>query len=245
MEGKRSLYRTLTWQELNSELSKLEQEIGIPHGIFLFSFDYVSQRLAYRSCHLDAFLGLPPDKGRSSDTKAAAVAHVYKEDRSRIFHFQSIVLEVLNSLPLSVRETVLVSYHLRWVKACSGEVVWLSTIARPYSLGLNGALHYDLHVSSLLSSPPAHRGLEWSIRYIDVHGKVIEEKRTFAFLEAGLTVREVDVLNGLLMGNTVDQIAESLCLSQHTINTHKRNIFKKTGVTSVSGLLKVIYETKV
>ncbi|EIM75570.1 LuxR family transcriptional regulator [Nitritalea halalkaliphila LW7] len=244
MEDRRSLYRGLTLQELCGELSRLEAQIGMPHAIFLFSFDYVTERLAYRSFHVDTFLGSPPDEGRSLLTKEAALSHVYEEDRARLFHFQAIVLDLLETLPQSVRETVQTSYHLRWLMAKTGEVVWLSTIARPYTMTLDGKLHFDLHVASVLSSPPAHRGLEWSIRYVDVHGQHIEEKRTFAFLEAGLTAREEEVLNGLLMGSTVDQIAETLCLSLHTVNTHKRNIFKKTGVTSVSGLLKVIYETK-
>jgi DNA-binding NarL/FixJ family response regulator len=53
-----------------------------------------------------------------------------------------------------------------------------------------------------------------------------------ADLLATLTLRERDVLAGMVDGLTRAAIAEQLCLSPHTVRTHARNILAKLGVHS-------------
>lgn len=43
-----------------------------------------------------------------------------------------------------------------------------------------------------------------------------------------LSAREGQVLSLISMGMTSAQIADRLCISQHTVNTHRKNILKKT-----------------
>lgn len=45
-----------------------------------------------------------------------------------------------------------------------------------------------------------------------------------------LTVREANILNGLAMGLTNKKIADTFCLSPHTVKTHLYHIFKKIKV---------------
>lgn len=51
-----------------------------------------------------------------------------------------------------------------------------------------------------------------------------------------LTNRERDVLVALVKGLTNKEISEKLFISIHTVITHRKNIIKKTGIKSVSGL---------
>lgn len=51
-----------------------------------------------------------------------------------------------------------------------------------------------------------------------------------------LTNRERDVLVALVKGFTNKEISEKLFISIHTVITHRKNIIKKTGIKSVSGL---------
>ena len=51
----------------------------------------------------------------------------------------------------------------------------------------------------------------------------------------GLTARERQILEQLVAGLTMRQIAEELCLSYHTIGNHLRNVYRKLHVRSRSG----------
>jgi DNA-binding CsgD family transcriptional regulator len=50
--------------------------------------------------------------------------------------------------------------------------------------------------------------------------------------EAGLTLREIEVLQLLSVGLTNKQIGERLTISRHTVNVHVKTIFSKLAVTS-------------
>ena len=51
-----------------------------------------------------------------------------------------------------------------------------------------------------------------------------------------LSNRETDVLVALVKGLTNKEISDRLFISVHTVITHRKNIIRKTGIKSVSGL---------
>jgi len=51
-----------------------------------------------------------------------------------------------------------------------------------------------------------------------------------------LSNRETDVLVALVKGMTNKEISDKLFISIHTVITHRKNIIRKTGIKSVSGL---------
>lgn len=53
-----------------------------------------------------------------------------------------------------------------------------------------------------------------------------------------LTVTECSVLHEIALGKTTKEIAFEQCLSFHTINTHRKNIFRKLGVNNVHDAIK-------
>jgi DNA-binding NarL/FixJ family response regulator len=59
---------------------------------------------------------------------------------------------------------------------------------------------------------------------------------------AGLTPRELEVLQLLAQGLTSAQIAEQLIISLLTVNTHVRSIYSKLGVTSRSAATRYAIE---
>jgi DNA-binding NarL/FixJ family response regulator len=62
--------------------------------------------------------------------------------------------------------------------------------------------------------------------------------------EAHLTAREVEIIRLIEKELSNKQIAEQLFLSERTIETHRKNIFRKTNTSSVIGLVKYAYEHK-
>lgn len=57
-----------------------------------------------------------------------------------------------------------------------------------------------------------------------------------------LSERELEIIKYIAEGNTNTQIADLLCLSPHTITTHRKNIMSKLGTKNTAGI--VMYAVK-
>lgn len=62
--------------------------------------------------------------------------------------------------------------------------------------------------------------------------KVLDSIKGGPTEKAGLTRRELEVLQGMIDGLTDRSIAETLCISGHTVRTHTKNIYRKLDVSS-------------
>jgi DNA-binding NarL/FixJ family response regulator len=56
-----------------------------------------------------------------------------------------------------------------------------------------------------------------------------------------LTEREREILNLIAKEHSNKQIAEKLFISERTVETHRKNIFRKTSTTSLVGLIKYAF----
>lgn len=56
-----------------------------------------------------------------------------------------------------------------------------------------------------------------------------------------LTNREKEVIALTAKGKSSSEIAEELFLSRHTVNTHRRNIYKKLGISNMKELIRFAY----
>lgn len=76
--------------------------------------------------------------------------------------------------------------------------------------------------------------------------EVLEElqrasKRKKETEEAHLTDREIEIVRLIEKEYNNKQIAETLFISERTVETHRKNIFRKTGTNSLVGLIKFAY----
>lgn len=62
--------------------------------------------------------------------------------------------------------------------------------------------------------------------------------------EAHLTHREVEIIKLIEKELSNKEIADQLYISERTVETHRKNIFRKTKTNSVIGLVKYAYEHK-
>ena len=60
--------------------------------------------------------------------------------------------------------------------------------------------------------------------------------------EAHLTDREIEIIRLIEKEYNNKMIAETLYISERTVETHRKNIFRKTNTNSVIGLVKYAYE---
>jgi DNA-binding NarL/FixJ family response regulator len=70
--------------------------------------------------------------------------------------------------------------------------------------------------------------------YVNQVGDVANQKNN----EVGLTKREIEIIEWISEGLSNVKIAEKLNISNRTVDTHRTNILKKTGVKNVAELVK-------
>ncbi|BAU52443.1 response regulator [Mucilaginibacter gotjawali] len=63
--------------------------------------------------------------------------------------------------------------------------------------------------------------------------------------ELKLTDREIEIIRMIEKDMTTKDIAETLFISERTVETHRKNILHKTNTQTVVGLLKYAYERKI
>lgn len=56
--------------------------------------------------------------------------------------------------------------------------------------------------------------------------------------EIRITKREKEVLQLIVEEKTAQEIADQLCISQHTVDSHRKNLLSKLGVRNTAGLVK-------
>ncbi len=110
-------------------------------------------------------------------------------------------------------------------------------------IGIQGYIHKSETSEDLLTA------LEWI-----PEGKVFMSSRINKVLmnslnnpeqHCFLTVREIEILKLITEEFTNNEIADKLFISPRTVETHRKNIFRKTGCNSLVGLIKFAYENNI
>lgn len=115
-----------------------------------------------------------------------------------------------------------------------------SVIKKVKQLGADGFLLKNCSSDDLMNALDAV--FESAVFYSGkgVKTSVVE---TDGFLEKiKITRREKDIITELVKGLNVPQIAEKLFISAHTVETHKKNIFKKLNIHNSIDLVKFVNE---
>jgi two-component system, NarL family, nitrate/nitrite response regulator NarL len=85
-------------------------------------------------------------------------------------------------------------------------------------------------------------GIYFSQEVLDEMTKASEIKKEAT--EVHLTAREIEIIRLIEKEYSNKMIADTLCLSERTVETHRKNIFRKTKTNSLIGLIKYAYELK-
>ncbi|MEI9808086.1 MAG: response regulator transcription factor [Bacteroidota bacterium] len=85
-------------------------------------------------------------------------------------------------------------------------------------------------------------GIYFSDEVIDELERTSQRKKENVI--AHLTDREIEIIRLIEKEYNNKQIAEALFISERTVETHRKNIFRKTTTNSVIGLVKYAYEHK-
>lgn len=109
---------------------------------------------------------------------------------------------------------------------------------------INGYVLKNIGQEELLTALDkiASGGIYFSDEVLAEMNRAADNKREV--VEVNLTAREIEIIKLIEKEMSNKQIAESLFLSERTVETHRKNIFRKTQTSSVIGLIKYAYEHK-
>lgn len=118
-----------------------------------------------------------------------------------------------------------------------------SVVKEAMKQGINGFLLKNIQQVELKE---ALRKIYSGLMYISaeittqlLHHHLVDES------ESTLTERELEILKLITKEFSNKKIADELNISERTVETHRKNIFRKTGTSSLVGLIKYAYANKI
>jgi DNA-binding NarL/FixJ family response regulator len=64
-------------------------------------------------------------------------------------------------------------------------------------------------------------------------------------IDPQLSKREIEIMKFIVAEYTTQEIADKLFISQHTVNSHRKNLLSKLGLKNIAGIVKYALENKI
>lgn len=119
----------------------------------------------------------------------------------------------------------------------------VSEISEIIDLGVQAYLTYDCNEEEI-EKALTHLNKNENFFCNKVLSKVLDFKTQddAICIAIPLTQREIEIAKYIAEGNTNKQIAEILCISPHTVHSHRKSLMKKLGVSSASDVTRYAYK---
>ena len=162
------------------------------------------------------------------------------KELSKVLTLQKMTHDLLKEVPMSCKKTALLTYCTP-IRHRNREIEHLMLCKlKPLLMSEDGSLILDLVQWTDLSALQINKTFDWCFTYTDAKGKKIHV-RDHTPIDHYLTLlssAEERILRELKNGKDSKAIAKSLALSKHTVDTHRRNILKKTNCKSTLELIR-------
>ena len=161
-------------------------------------------------------------------------------DLSDVLVFQKKAFSFIQRVPVAFRFSIEVRYCARIKNRITNQYAYIHTVITPLLFDEEGNVVLDIANWQYADPIQPINTFQWSLSFIDQNGHKVEEQSVQDKTQVeSLSGAESKVFHHLLEGKTSRKIAESLNLSKHTIDTHRRKILKKLKCSSTNELLSV------
>ncbi len=171
-------------------------------------------------------------------TVAGMISCIHPEDMGCFLDFENAAVEFFAALPPEKILKYKVRYDLR-IKKANGEYIRILQQVTPLQHNMEGELlrtlgvHTDItHLKPSGLPVLSFIGLDGEPSYLDV-----AVKTAFIPTREILTKREKEVLRCMLDGMPSREIATHLNISKQTVDKHRKNMLKKTGIKSSAEMM--------
>lgn len=210
---------------------------------YYFVFSFVTVQIEYVNETVEDILGVPAKK---FDLKTF-LKRLHPDDLSTMYAKERTIFDFYHQLPkedIPLYKTV----YLFRLKDSGGNYKIILHQIKVIDVTENGKIrqivgvHTDLtHLNIPISSKVSFISKERTSHFnIETKGKL---NLTPCHAKLSFSEREVEILKSISEGKTSKEIAADLYISPHTVNTHKKNIIKKSGCkTFIELITKCIAE---
>jgi DNA-binding NarL/FixJ family response regulator len=155
-----------------------------------------------------------------------------------VYNFADNYLEIENNLTVTPED----HNCIKVVLIINGDI---SNLPKLVSYGVSGFIDVNCTLKELKEA--FQKILHNQNYYCElVWNKILNQDEVISSpSEFNLTKREIEIVESLLNGKSTLEISEELGLSPHTVQTHRKNSFKKLKVKSLSELLLFEIENQV
>lgn len=208
-------------------------------SFYYFIFNLVTLEFDYVSQSTKPLLGIKPEK--FSFIKLLEILH--PEDQKQMIYKESTSLHLkLNIIPKEHIKNYKTVYLMR-IKDKKGKYKIFLHQVKALTISDDGKIQQTIGVHTdvtYLKIPFDHK-----ISFIPIDAKLpayhfdyINNKYVLGgSVSEKFTKRENDIIRLLGQGKKVSQIASMLYISEHTVNTHKKNIYKKSNCSNSAELV--------
>lgn len=206
-----------------------------PGNFYYYIFNVAAAKMEFVSDKIIPVIGIAPE-----DFSAEYIFEtMHPDDRPRFASYERKVTEFFNRLTPEKVLKYKVSYDYR-LRCANGSYKWILMQTTTLQTDEQGAVIRVLGVQTDIthlktdnkSSRLSFLGLDGEPSYYNVaidSAVLLPGKELFS-------KREKEVLQLVLSGKSTSEIADMLSLSIHTINSHRKHIFYKSGCSSLAEL---------
>ena len=232
---------SIQFPNVQKQILKIVDQIASPFAagsFYYFVFNLHKFKFDFVSDSIHNVLGIKPSD--FSFEKIFEIMH--PEDLDKINEKETVSLDfLLKKIPVEDIPLYKVVYLMR-LKNTSGEYKTILHQSKAFNVSIGGKIQQTICIHSDVT----HLNIP-----IDHKMSFISDSRPSFFSIATdnnfnvvkndcsdkLSLREREILKKMSQGKDSNKIAEELYLSPHTINTHKKNILRKSGLKNTTELI--------
>jgi DNA-binding CsgD family transcriptional regulator len=213
---------------------------------YIYIQDHQTDKFLYISPALCNYLGLSYEKATTEGYRSIA-SYIHPDDLDILDNalYKKINLFLRTCPELQPGESYKYSYNFRFRKK-DGSFIGMSVISKIIRFDKKEGILLDFGlitpINQLIDNDKIVLIISKSIGKDDSVTLLQQEysRDTVVQQDFNLTERELEIIQLIKEGLDSNEMAERLCLSQHTIRNHRKNILKKTNTNKVTELLTLI-----
>jgi len=195
----------------------------------LYIFNWESRVIVHEK-GLKSFTGYALEEFDTKDV----INYTHPEDRELVKNIiYGVVNHVLNTPIQSKEAHLLLSYRFLKKNGDYRKVLVQSSVLERDK---NGKILTNLSLMSDISFLDTHDRVEWEF-YAKELDLIAFKKVIYKLYTNFYTKREKEIISLIAKKNTSQEIADTLCLSKLTVQTHRKNILKKAKSHSIEDVL--------
>lgn len=215
-------------EQASQEIELYKKMLSIFHvgDFYYFIFNCPTAQVEWASNSITKILGIntPEDF-----TLEFILSHIHPEDLPYFLDFENQVTSFFNQLPVEKVLKYKVSYDYR-IRRMDGTYIRILQQAITIQTNEKGAVIRVLDVHTDISHLKKENGSTLSFIGLEGEPSIMNyaHSKEFSTPKDKLTRKEKEILCLLATGKTSFEIADTLFISKNTVDTHRKNMLKKT-----------------